>query len=284
MVYSMTGFARTKIAGYLVEIQTINKKGSELSISFPRELALKESVIRKKFTSLLQRGHAFVKVFPEGKNEVKISKEACQRAHAYLTDIAKSLDSTYKVSFDNVLDVLSEFDVSKQEESDEWEGVWEKGIDDLWKNLAQMKAKEGEALAKDIVMRLELILQLVQIAEKENFMDPEFYGTKILEKLESLKVIGDEDKDRVLREVMLYTEKVDITEEVVRMRSHISQMQNLFAGSNEPIGRTIDFLLQEMMREANTMGSKAPGINSMNAVISIKSEIEKIRQQGSNIE
>ena len=284
MVYSMTGFARCKISGYLVEVQTINKKGSELSLSLPRELALKESFIRKKLASLLQRGHAFVKVFPEGKHEIKISKEACQKAHAYLVDISKSLDSTYNVSFDNVLSILSEFDVSKEEEGDEWETVWEKGIDELWGHLGQMKANEGEALSKDILMRLELIIQFVECVEKENFMAPEIYGKKILEKLESLKVIGDEDKERVLREVMFYTEKVDITEEVVRMRSHVSQLQNLFKGSKEPIGRTIDFLLQEMMREANTMGSKAPGVNSMNAVISIKSELEKIRQQGSNIE
>jgi uncharacterized protein (TIGR00255 family) len=280
----MTGFSRIKIAGYLVEVQTINKKGSEVSLSLPRELGLKESFIRKKLASLLQRGHAYIKVFPEGKNEIKISKEACKRAHAYLEDIAKSLDSTYKVSFDNVLDVLSEFEVSNVEEGDGWETIWNNGLDELWSGLAQMKEKEGEALVKDIQLRLDLILQLVDSVEKDNHNAPEFYGKKILEKLESFKVIGDEDKDRVLREVMLYTEKVDITEEVVRMRSHISQMQNLFIDPKEPIGRTIDFLLQEMMREANTMGSKAPGLSSMNSVIMVKGEIEKIRQQGSNIE
>lgn len=284
MAYSMTGFARCKIAGYLLEVQTINKKGSELTLSFPRELALKESFVRKKLGSLLHRGHAFVKAFPEGKSELKISKEACQKAHAYLSDIATSLDSTYKVSFDNVLAVLSEFDVSKEEEDSEWEAIWDKGLDELWRILLAMKEKEGEALVNDIQMRLELILQSVNMIEKENLTAPEFYRKKILEKLESLKAIGDEDRDRVLREVVLYSDKVDITEEVVRMRSHIDQLQKLFIGSNEPIGRTIDFLIQEMMREANTMGSKAPSVQAMNEVISIKSEIEKIRQQGSNIE
>ncbi len=285
MARSMTGFARCKVAGYLIEVQTINKKGAELSLSLPRELVLKESFIRKKLGALLQRGHAFVKVFSEKKADLKISKEACKKAHTYLMDIATSLDPSYKVSFDNVLAVFSEFTLSTEEDDDsEWENVWNKGIDELWKILIEMKEQEGEALVRDIQMRLKLIFQSVNMIEKENLTAPEFYRKKILEKLEDLKVINDEDRDRVIREVVIYSDKVDITEEVVRMRSHIDQLQKLLYESNEPIGRTIDFLIQEMMREANTMGSKAPSVAAMNEVIFIKGEIEKIRQQGSNIE
>ena len=211
MVCSMTGFARAKIAGYLVEVQTINKKGAEISLSLPRELALKESFIRKKLGSLLQRGHAFIKVFPESGGEQKISKEACKKVHAHLTEIANSLDPTYKVSFDTVIHVLSEFPPA-EEESKDWEEVWNTGLDEFWKALTVMRQKEGEALVADVCMRLELILKSVLVLEKENLHAPEFFGKKILEKLENFKAVRDEDKDRVLREVMLYSEKVDINE------------------------------------------------------------------------
>lgn len=282
MVLSMTGFARVKIGCYLVEIQTINKKGAEISLSFPRELALKESFIRKKLGSLLQRGHAFVKIFREGTDAFKISKEVCKKAHSALVEIAHSLDPSYKVSFETVLSVLDQFNFSEESQDLEWESIWNQGLDELWQMLIKMKEEEGRALAKDIRMRNEAILAAVLVLEKENQKAPELFGKKILERLESLKAIVDEDRERVLREVVIYAEKVDITEEVVRMRSHISQLEKLLKGSLEPIGRTIDFLVQEMMREANTMGSKAP--LSVNEVVFIKGEIEKIRQQGSNIE
>jgi uncharacterized protein (TIGR00255 family) len=285
MVYSMTGFASQKISGFLVEIQTINKKGAEISLSLPRSLASKENFIRKKVGSLLSRGHASIKIFSENNHDAKVSLDACLSMHHYLKEIASSLDPTYVVTFDMVLQAVLNFDVSKKAEEDhEWEGEWEEGLNQLWQKLLLMREKEGEILAKDILLRLELIDKAVAVLEKANEGAPEFFGNKILERLEALKTINEADRERVLREVMIYAEKVDITEEVVRMRSHIMQLEKLVKSSKEPIGRTIDFLLQEMMREANTMGSKAPGVLSMNEVIFIKGEIEKIRQQGNNIE
>lgn len=276
MVLSMTGFASGKIGGYLVEVQTINKKGAEVSISLPRELGLKESGIRKKIGSLLQRGHAFVKVFSEKRGEGEISKDDCKKVHKHLTEIACSLDPSYKVSFDTVLNHLSKFSFIEDDTD------WDKGLDELWVLLTAMREKEGDMLAKDIEMRADLILKEVEGIERENKGAPELFTKKIMERLEGL--VRDEDKDRVLREVVLYAEKVDITEEVVRMHSHISQLKKLLSSRGEPIGRTIDFLVQEMMREANTMGSKVPGVDSVSGVIFIKGEIEKIRQQGSNVE
>jgi uncharacterized protein (TIGR00255 family) len=279
-VSSMTGFARLKISGYIVEVQATNKKGVELHLSVPKELAQIESFIRRKLGTLLVRGQAFIKVYSEKVTGLKITKESCATVHAYLVDIAKSLDPTYKVSFETVLNVAAGFDIPHKEE----ETSWEEGLTELWDQLTAMKRKEGSALAKDILMRTEAILKAVEFIEKETRLAPEIFRKKILEKLESLKTTSDDDKERVIREVILYSEKADVTEEVVRMRSHISQLESLLKSAKEPIGRTIDFLIQEMMREANTMGSKAPGVQSMNEVIFIKGEIEKIRQQGSNIE
>mgnify|MGYP000703371474 CR=1 FL=1 len=279
-VSSMTGFARVKISDYIVEVQATNKKGAELHLSLPKELGQLESFIRKKLGALLVRGQAFIKVYSEKISGLKITKESCFAVHAYLVDIASSLDPSYKVSFETVLSLAGGFDIPQKEE----EAVWEKGLTELWTQLTHMKQNEGLALAKDISMRLEAILKAVDFVETENRLAPEIFRKKILEKLESLKTSSEDDKERVLREVILYAEKADITEEVVRMRSHISQLESLLKGAKEPIGRTIDFLVQEMMREANTMGSKVPGVDSMNQVIFIKGEIEKIRQQGSNIE
>jgi uncharacterized protein (TIGR00255 family) len=285
MVYSMTGFARCKVGGYVLEVQTVNKKGAELSLALPRELSMKESFIRRKLGSKLQRGHAYVKIFQEGSEDTKLSKDACIKMHEHLVDIAKSIDSSFVVTFDNVLRALGTFDASKEVNLDEsWKVEWEEGIEELWGQLLNMKSKEAEVLVSDINMRLDLILDSLEILERENEKAPEFFKNKILERLESYKSLLDEDKDRVLREVILYSEKVDITEELVRMKSHISQMVNLFESAKEPIGRTVDFLVQEMMREANTMGSKTTTVEAMAKVIFIKGEIEKIRQQGSNIE
>ncbi len=285
MVYSMTGFASQKISGFLVEIQTINKKGAEISLSLPKSLSLKENFIRKKIGALLSRGHASVKIFSENNQDAKVSLDSCLSMHQYLKGIAKTLDPSFIVTFDMVLQAVLNFDVSKKSEEDhEGEEGWDEGLNQLWQKLLLMRKKEGEILAKDILLRLDLINKAVTALEKANVGAPEIFGKKILERLEALKEINDADRERVLREVMIYAEKVDITEEVVRMRSHIQQLEKLVKSSNEPIGRTIDFLVQEMMREANTMGSKAPGVLSMNEVIFIKGEIEKIRQQGNNIE
>jgi uncharacterized protein (TIGR00255 family) len=285
MVYSMTGFARCKVGGYVLEVQTVNKKGAELSLALPRELSMKESFIRRKLGSKLQRGHAYVKIFQEGSEDFKLSKEACIKMHKHLVDIAKSIDSSFVVTFDNVLRALGTFDASKELSVDEsWKVEWEEGIEELWAQLLTMKSKEAEVLVSDIKMRLDLILNALEVLQVENEKAPEVYKNKILERLESYKSLLEEDKDRVLREVILYSEKVDITEELVRMKSHISQMANLFETAKEPIGRTVDFLVQEMMREANTMGSKTTTVEAMAKVIFIKGEIEKIRQQGSNIE
>lgn len=281
----MTGFARQKISHFLVEIQTINKKGAEISLSLPRSLSVKENFIRKKIGTLLSRGHASIKIFSESNQDAKVSLDACQSMHNYLKDIARSLDPSYVVTFDMVLNAVQNFDISKKNEEDEkFEEEWEKGLDELWKKLLLMKQQEGEVLASDIRLRLDLIEKSVANLENENKKAPEIFGNKILERLQALKEINEADKERVLREIVIYAEKVDITEEVVRMKSHILQLQKLLNTTGEPVGRTIDFLVQEMMREANTMGSKAPGVISMNEVIFIKGEIEKIRQQGSNIE
>jgi uncharacterized protein (TIGR00255 family) len=281
----MTGFARCKVGDYVVEVQTVNKKGAELSLALPRDLSMKESFIRRKLSSKLQRGHAYVKIFHEGVEDFKLSKDACIKMHAHLSDIAKAIDSSFQVSFDNVLRALGAFEPSKEVSQDEsWKSEWDLGIDELWNQLSQMRSNEAKVLVSDIVMRLNLILDSLKTLELENQKSPEIYKNKILERLEAYKTLLDEDKDRVLREVILYTEKVDITEELVRMRSHIEQMNQLFKASKEPIGRTIDFLVQEMMREANTIGSKTTSVEAMAKVIFIKSEIEKIRQQGSNIE
>ena len=191
MALSMTGFASCRVGGYVVEIQSVNKKGVEISVSLPRELFVQEVAIRRKMLGLVQRGHVFVKVFSDpGKSREWNYK----KAHAELKALAASLDSAYTVSFETVL----QYGAQMIHEEVDIVGA----LDSLWEDVVAMQAAEGQALVEDLRARCKVILSEVDRLEKEN----------------QKGMAGHVEP-----------EKIDITEEIVRIRSHTQKVGDLLS-------------------------------------------------------
>ena len=163
-----------------------------------------------------------------------------------------------------------------------WEDV-KKVLQSATESFIEMRAAEGEKLREDILSRADLIIEYVEFIEKRSPETVKEYNEKLLQRMRELLGDAEIDRQRLLTEAAVFADKIAVAEETVRLRSHIDQLRK-FAEAREPIGRKLDFLVQEMNREANTIGSKANDIEIAGTVINIKAEIEKIREQVQNIE
>lgn len=289
MAKSMTAFGRSRqqIGGrpFIIEIHSVNRKGLEVGLHVPKELLFAEMAIRRRVTQAAKRGHVVVKIIPDEVVKQRITFDACKKMHEKLSEIARTLDPSYKVTFDTVLEMTSKGDFLFTESESAIETDLENALDVALGEWDRMKGQEGKVLTADILGRLKLMKTSLKRIEKMKEGATAKYREKLLEKLAEVKQVLDEDRDRVLREVVLYVEKLDITEEIVRLESHIAQVQNALSKTEDvSIGRTIDFLIQEMLREANTISSKASDLEVIQEDLLIKSEIEKIREQVQNLE
>ncbi len=282
MVLSMTAFGRAPIDGtpYVIEIQSINKKGLDIALSFPREFSLFETEARAEVATLIQRGQVTVKIFgKKSSNAGPLSLERCKAAYLELSQIARETSPTLQITFRDVMDFL----LHAEEEIVSLSHLKEalaKALD----AFMEMKRVEGNHLRLALLENIHLIEKGLSILEGGSGEVVKRYEIKILERLKEVKELTPEDRDRVLREVVIYADRLDITEEIVRFRSHIAQVRELLQGKGASIGRTLEFLIQEKGREANTMGAKSGEIEMTREIIVIKGEIEKMRQQVQNIE
>jgi len=289
MTRSMTAFAREQFLlegrSYQLEISSLNRKGFEIIFHMPREFAFLEIPFRKMLAQVCSRGHIVVKFNPGDGCKGKISIEFFKEVHKKLNSVAKSLDSKYEVTFESVLNWVSRGDFILEIDEEKMVNSSQKAMEKIIQTWIEMKNTEGNALAKDIKDRLSIIKEaVVRIAmQKENAVEK--YREKLLDKINEIKTLEKDDQERVLREVVIYAEKVDITEEVTRLDSHISQIRNIIETKvDESIGKTLDFVVKEMMREANTISAKASDLTVIHDALLIKGEIEKIREQVQNIE
>jgi uncharacterized protein (TIGR00255 family) len=183
-----------------------------------------------------------------------------------------------------VVDVAFRSGGGQVEQAEKMEEVMHETIGELLAIWNQMRYVEGNALAKDIIERLDLADRLLDRITESGKNSKEKYKEKILARIAELGTMTEEDHHRVARELILYAEKVDITEEMVRMRSHINQTKKLCIESSKSIGRELQFYLQEMTREMNTISSKSIDLSAINDTIVVRGELEKIREQIQNIE
>jgi uncharacterized protein (TIGR00255 family) len=295
MIRSMTAYGRSlrlsSLGKCLVEVHSVNKKTLDFNVHAPREFLQFDLDVRKWLSAKLKRGQITVRIsfypnslsgFGEGHLEcLKLLQSEMKKA---CIEIGRSDDD---LSFPFLYGAVKErmghqSDVSSLPE-DLLKLELEIGVQEALDACVKMKEEEGLILKNAFENHLIALESLVKEVEKDSDGIEEKYRKKIEDKLQEFKEVSKEDKDRVLREVFLYAEKVDITEEIVRLHSHIGQFRKIFS-SEESVGRTMDFLIQEMGREVNTISSKAEGLSVSYSALKMKGEIEKMKEQAQNIE
>jgi uncharacterized protein (TIGR00255 family) len=288
MVQSMTGFGRIKkkigSKVYSFEIHSVNRKGLDMNIYLPSELSSFEISIRTLLAESCSRGQINLKVFVENSAAEKIGVDSCRLAHETLLNISESLGMKEPISLELVIDLAFRSAGGQTLQGERVEEEVKEAVLELLANWKEMRGVEGKALAKDIVERLDLADRVLDRITESGKSSKERHKEKILSRIEELGKLMEEDHYRVARELILYAEKVDITEEIVRMRSHINQTKKLCAESLKSIGREMQFLSQEMTREMNTISSKISDLSGINDTIVVRGELEKIREQIQNIE
>lgn len=294
MIKSMTGFGRSEYADgkrhIIVELKSVNHRYSDISIKMPRRYSFAEDRLKNVVKDIARRGKMDVSIVVENLTEedttVKLNTMVAKQYYENL----RALQQTFDVAGDITLQFLATLpDVMKAIPDVEDEEAIYKSLEipvrEAAKKLDEMRIIEGEKLAEDIIMRGGLIRDYVKDIEERSPKVTLAYTEKLRERIKDLldnNVTIPED--RILLEAAIFADKSSITEELVRLDSHILQLNNIITKSTQPDGKKLDFLVQEMNREANTIGSKANDIEITNTVLNIKSEIEKIREQVQNIE
>ena len=288
----MTGFGRFEMDNaerkLIVEIKSVNHRYLELSIKMPKKLSFFESGIRSVLKQYISRGKVDVFItyedYSEGKACVKYNQEIAREYYNGLTKMSED----FNIANDVKVSVLSRFpDVfTLEEQTIDEEQLWELlegGVKSAAQKFVETRVMEGEQLEKDIILKLDGMLELVDfIVEREPQILME-YRKKLTDKVKEL--LGDTkvDDSILATEITVFADKICVDEETVRLKSHINSMkETLSEGVN--IGRKLDFIAQEMNREANTILSKANDLIVSNKAIDLKTEIEKVREQIQNIE
>jgi uncharacterized protein (TIGR00255 family) len=294
MIKSMTGFGRSEYTdgkrSIIVEIKSVNHRYSDISVKMPRRYSFAEDRLKGAVKDIARRGKIDVSIMVENITEDDTNVRLNTMVARQYYDNLRELQKEFEVSGDITLQFLSTLpDVMKAVPDVEDEDAIYKSLEapvlEAAKRLDEMRTLEGAKLAEDIIKRGDYIRNRVKQIEERSPEVTKAYAEKLRERIKEL--IGSNvtiPEDRILVEAAIFADKCSITEELVRLDSHIIQLNNIISKSNQPDGKKLDFLVQEMNREANTIGSKANDIEITNQVLEIKSEIEKIREQVQNIE
>ncbi len=292
MIKSMTGFGRCEVTEgerkITVEMKSVNHRYLDVNIKMPKKLNFFEAAIRNELKNYIQRGKIDIFItyedFTESDVCVKYNKELAAEYMQYLEKMAKDfgLDNDIRVS------TLSRYPevLTMEEQSIDEEELWQlldKAVKGAAERFVETRIKEGENLKNDLIGKLDGMLTHVDYITERSPQIIAEYKQKLEDKVKEL--LGDTklDEGRLLMEVTIYADKVCVDEELVRLRSHIATTkENLIQGGS--IGRKLDFIAQEMNREANTILSKANDLETSNHAIELKTEIEKVREQIQNIE
>lgn len=294
MIKSMTGFGRSEHSdgkrNIIAEIKSVNHRYCDITVKMPRRYSFAEERLKTIVKDIARRGKIDVSIMVENVTEddttVKLNTMVAKQYYENLTMLKEAfpVDGEITLQFLATLpDVLKAVpDVDDEEEILRSLSI---PVEAAAKKLDEMRTAEGEKLAEDIIKRGQLIHGMVKHIEKYSPQVVENYKAKLQERIREL--VGGHaaiPEDRILVEAAIFADKCNVTEEMVRLDSHINQLKTIISKSTQPDGKKLDFLVQEMNREANTIGSKANDIEITNTVLEIKSEIEKIREQVQNIE
>lgn len=292
MIKSMTGYGKSEQTidslNVTVEIKSVNHRYFEFSARVPREYGFLEEKLKKYCNSLITRGkvecYVSVEDLEEREMEVNVNETLAAGYVKALKELSKRFglkDDISAVTLSRYPDVITLHKASEDEERI-WNAV-KTVAETAVSKFIEMRETEGSKLRGDILSRADYIIECVEFIEGRSPETVREYNEKLKQRMKELLGDAAVDEQRLLNEAAIYADKIAVDEETVRLRSHISQLRE-FMNSSEAIGRKLDFLVQEINREANTIGSKAQDVDIAKKVIAIKAEVEKIREQVQNIE
>lgn len=293
MLTSMTGFGRGEVQGegkqFNIELKSINHRYMDINIRLPRIFTYLEDNIRQVIKRYIKRGR--IEVFINYKNldgkDIQVTADIplIQQYINALDEIHDTFKVEKNIDVTTIAKLPDVFKVDKKEEDEE--KVWtllEKALIIALEDLVKMRETEGNKLREDLVKRIEIIGDLMDKVEQKSPKVVLEYKERLKKRIKDIMDEGiDIDKEKIAMEVALFADKSNITEEIIRFNSHIIQFKSSIM-EDDAIGRKLDFIIQEMNREVNTIGSKSNDLVISNLVVEIKSELEKIREQVQNIE
>lgn len=292
MIKSMTGYGRAQMPvdgmNITVEIKSVNHRYFEFSSRLPRNYGFLDEKLKSFFMGKLTRGkmECFVSVetLEEPDTIVALNHPLIKGYLAAYEELAETYGIENNIKASDISRVPDVFTLRKQaaDEDKIWAAVSVVAAQALDGFIA-MRTREGERLRADVLSRLDTILENVAFIEKRSPETVKEYNEKLLVRLREMLADTHIDEQRILTEAAIFADKIAVAEETVRLRSHISQL-GTFLDSDEAVGKKMDFLVQELNREANTIGSKAQDVEIARRVVAVKAEIEKIREQIQNIE
>ena len=291
MIKSMTGYGKSNLSinsrEYQVEIKTVNHKYIDTNIKMPRTISYLEEDVRKLITSKLKRGKVDISItfenYSKDGNNIRINTELAKmyienlRKLAEEENLSSNIDVTEITKLPDVLTIKSNLDEKQIKEE------LLQVVEDAINQLIDMRKNEGKRISEDILAKIS------QVEEKKDEIFAlstgliDEYVVKLEARIKEILRTEELDKSRLMQEVVIYADKCSVEEEITRLKSHIGQLRSLI-DSDEPSGKKMDFLIQEMNRETNTIGSKANNLEITNRVVDIKTILEDIREQIQNIE
>lgn len=292
MLRSMTGYGRAqKILNgrdISVEIRSVNHRYYEYTSRIPRTYSYIDEKLKSLLKSAISRGKVEVSVTInniDGKDaQIAINKGVAEGYVSALRGISEELGLKDDLALSKLIKIPDIFNIQKTPDDEEQicTDVSEVTSEALGRFVA-MRETEGERLKKDILEKADFIIERVSMVEEQSPATVEAYRKKLYKKISEVLEDKNIDEQRIITEAAIFSEKIAVDEETVRLRSHIAQLRDILE-SEEPVGRKLDFIIQEINREVNTIGSKAQDLSITKIVVDMKSEIEKIREQSQNVE
>lgn len=289
---SMTGFgaasASLKRCSLRVEIGGVNRKQTEIAISLPRAWAELETRVREVVAGPISRGRVNVSISLQsssgGAIPLQLHAEKLADLRMHLLSLAASLEQPVQPTLDalirlGIIAEESEADISAEEA---WTAI-QPALEEALQKFCSLRATEGENMKRDLLARIDTLRQLRSEIKEQAATVPAHYREMLLKRLQEADLPFPADDERIIKEIALFADRCDVSEELTRLGSHLDQFCRL-CDSAEPVGRTLDFLCQEIFRELNTTGSKANDAALAQLVVTAKTELEKIREQVQNIE
>ncbi len=291
MIKSMTGFGRAKIEKeakeYIVEIKTVNHKYNDIAIKIPKTISYLEENIKKLISKEIHRGKvevyiSFTNNSTEGKN-IKINTEIAKLYIQELRQLAKEAGIAENINLMEITKLPDVLNIQNETEDKTIEEELTLAVNQAIGSLLTMRKNEGEKMAVDLRKRIEILSEKIDKISGLSTGLVEEYVVKLEARIKELLSTDVVDQNRLAQEIVIYSDKCSIEEEITRLRSHFVQFNNLL-DQEMPVGKKLDFIVQEMNRETNTIGAKANKLEITNLVVDMKTEIENIREQIQNIE
>lgn len=293
MIKSMTGFGRCEVQDesrkFTVEMKSVNHRYLDANIRMPKKLNFFETAIRSLLKQSVQRGKVDIFITYEDLSEQQVSLKYNEVLAAEYLSYFEKMQEKFSLENDIRVSTLSRYPevLTMEEQAVDEEELWKglkKALDGAIRQFVETRTSEGEHLREDLIEKLDNMLKLVGCIEERSPQIIAEYRDKLETKVKELLADTQIEDSRIAAEVVIFADKICTDEEVVRLKSHIVHMKETLVSDDSGIGRKIDFIAQEMNREANTILSKANDLEISNIGIELKTEIEKVREQIQNIE